>query len=499
MTERSDPQAEEAPLDATAEGSGKDAGSRGPPLPLEPLPPVEARILVEGSPDGCRVAIFEDGSLVEYIPSSDEGSRTLVGNVYLGRVSKLAPGVEAAFVNLGLEADGFLPEVEWPPERIKAGQAVVVQVQKDPIGEKGARISCRLALAGRHLVYLPGGDRVRISRRIPVGDERERLTRVGEAIMPEGGGMILRTAAVGQDEASLREDIDGLVLLDKQIRAKARALQAPNILFREPGPAARVVRDHLNHDVVEVVVDSPELASEVRSASFSVPAELLGRIRSEPAPFRAARVEREVLRALNPRVPLPSGGHVVIEQTEALVSIDVNSGGSKGGPDLEATALQTNLEAARVVARQLRLRDLGGILVVDFIDLEDPKNRKQVETEFELCLRRDRGNPRIHGWTDLGLMILSRRRRRMPLHRMLTRECPSCRGRGRVETEARLIERAAASCRAHRDRSPRAKLRLRLAPSLIPAARIALADGLSEVEIKGDRELALGSFRVEES
>ncbi len=471
------------------------------PVPGRPAPPpASVRILVEGPPEDCRVAILEDGALVEYIPSQHEDRATQVGDVYLARVQKLAPGVEAAFVDLGTQVDGFLPEVEWDRDALRPGEAVVVQVQKDAIGDKGARVTCRLALAGRYLVWLPGGDRARISRRIPDGPERIRLQTVGSALV-EGasgaGGLILRTASVGRSQEELVGDVEALRLLHRQILAKAGASKAPVLLQREPGAAARVVRDHLTHEVEEVVAGSPELASEIRSAAFSAPDELLARIRVEEEPFRREGIEREVLRALGARVPLPSGGHLVIEPTEALVSIDVNSGGAKGGPDLEATALQTNLEATRVVARQLRLRDLGGILVVDFIDLGTDAARQQVQEALERCLLRDRANPRIHGWTELGLMIMSRRRRRMPLHRLLCRTCPTCRGSGRVDSPGRVAERAASSCLALLERTGVSRVKAVLAPEMIPRVRRELAHILERVELKGDRSLEPHAFKVE--
>lgn len=455
------------------------------------------RILVEGRPEDCRVAILENGSLAEYIPSHHDGDATAVGDIYLGRVTKLAPGVEAAFVDIGTDTDAFLPALEWPAGGLSPGQRLMVQVQKDPVGEKGARVSARLALAGRYLVYLPGGEKVRISKRIPAEDERSRLLAVGEEILPEKTGLILRTAAAGESKEDLARDVASMAELWGKIQAKARTLEPPRLVFQEPGPAARVVRDFLTPEVEAVVAASEALAREIRAASFLVPPELLGRVRVEEEPFVAAGVERELARALGPRVGLRSGGHLMIEPTEALVSIDVNSGSSRGGPDLEATALATNLEAVETVARQLRLRDLGGIIVIDFIDLSDPLHQKQVQDALEAAFRRDRANPKIHGWTELGLVLVSRRRRRMPLFRALTRECEGCKGLGRVDAPGRVVERAAAACKALLAKDPDRAVRLRLHPDLIPPARAELLERLEAVEIKGDRNLAPHAFAVE--
>jgi ribonuclease G len=237
--------------------------------------------------------------------------------------------------------------------------------------------------------------------------------------------------------------------------------------------------------------------TDVKSAAFSTPAELLGRVRIEASPFLHSNVERELERALHPRVYLRSGGHVVIEPTEALVSVDVNSGGSKGGADLEATALQTNLEAAEVIAQQIRLRDLGGILVIDFIDMLKDSHRDDVWRTFEGFLERDKGNPKIHGWADLGLMILSRRRRRMPLFRMLTAACVPCHGTGRVDGPGRVVERAVRACRAYLEKHPGQSVVVRTVPDLLPALRAELEDCFERIEFKGDRGLAAHHFRVD--
>lgn len=458
---------------------------------------LRTRILVEGTPQSCRIAILEKGHLVEYFPAASEGTSTCVGDVYLGRISKLAPGVEAAFVDIGFETDAFLPRSEWPPDGLNAGQTVVVQVQKDPIGGKGARITTRLALAGRYLVFLPEGGKVRISKRIQDEAERERLESLGDSLVEEADGLIMRTASVGLEREELEGDVEQLVLCHRQIRAKARVSPVPSRLFREPPPAARVVRDHLTPEVEAVVVSSQELMEELKSAAFSTPPELLGRVRVESSPFASSNVERELERALHPRVYLRSGGHVVIEPTEALVSVDVNSGGSKGGADLETTAFRTNLEAAEVIAQQIRLRDLGGILVVDFIDLIEEEHRDQVREAFEGHLLRDKGNPKVHGWADLGLMILSRRRRRMPLFRMLTTECGQCHGTGRVDGPGRVVERAARASRAYLEKNPGRRAVVRLSPDLIPRLRPELGDLYGRVEVKGDRSMGSHRFRVD--
>lgn len=482
---------------AAEESQEESGGFPYPGFPRRAPLPARLRILAEGRPEACRVAIFEDGKLVEYLPSPEEGKPTRVGDIYLGRVTKLAPGVEAAFVDIGLSTDAFLPESEWAGEDVRPGAHVLVQIQKDAIGDKGARVGCNLALAGRNLVLLPGDGRVRISRRIPPGPERERLFRMGGEVLPEGYGFILRTVSTDLTREDLQSEIEGLTLLDKQIRAKARALKPPNRVHREPGAAARVVRDHLTEEAEAVLVGNAELASEIRSAAFSAPDELLGRIRVEEGAFERAGVERELARALKPRVSLKSGGHVVIEATEALVSIDVNSGGSKGGRDLEATALATNLEACEVISRHLRLRDLGGILVIDFIDLTEEAHRNQVQEKLEICLARDRGNPRVHGWTDLGLMLLSRRRRRLPLHRMLQRPCPTCRATGRVDAPGRLIDKVASAIRVWLEKNPGKQATLLLAPDLIPRARKDLELDPRRVEIKGDKGLAEHEYRIQ--
>lgn len=458
------------------------------------------RILVEGTPESCRVAILEGKHLVEYHPAAGEGDPTLVGDVFVGRVSKLAPGVEAAFVDIGLDTDAFLPETEWPPDGLNAGQTVTVQIQKDPVGGKGARITSRLALAGRYVVYLPGGERTRMSKRIPEGPERDRLEALGAELLEPwpGDGLIVRTNAQDASDDELRADVERLTRQHRQLVAKARVSKPPVRISREPGPAARVVRDHLTDEVEAVLVATPELLEELRAASTSTPPELMGRIRLEKRPFQANHVERAIDRALHPKVYLPSGGHVVIEPTEALTSIDVNSGGSKGGPDLETTALETNLEAAAVVARQIRLRDLGGILVVDFIDLVEEEHRDRVQAFFEGALAHDKGNPKVHGWTHLGLMILSRRRRRMPLFRMLTEGCQACHSTGRVDNGSRVVDRAVRATRAYLQKNRGHKVVVKVAPALVASLRGHLEDLYERATVRGDRAQPAHRFLVEQ-
>lgn len=455
------------------------------------------RILVDGQGASCRVAILEDGQLVEFFPAESEGKASKVGNIYLGRVSKLAPGVEAAFVNIGLEIDAFLPQSDWPEDGLNPGQTLLVQIQKDPLGGKGARITSHLALAGRYLVYLPGGGKVRISKRIEDEAERERLEAVGESVVPEGDGLIMRTLSVGLEAADFAEDISALELVHRQLRAKSRALPVPSLVHREAGAVGKMVRDHLSDKVEAILVTDPELRDDIKNASFAAPAELLGRIRVDPNAFKEHGIERALERALKPKVYMKSGGHVVIQSTEALLSVDVNSGGAKGGADLEETALQTNLEASDIIARELRLRDLGGIIVIDFIDMLEPGHRDEVEERLAQALKKDRSNPRLHGWTELGLMLVSRRRRRKPLHQFLSISCEACHGKGWVDSPIRVVEKATRACRAYIRKNPGKKLMLRIHPTLIPSLRSHAADLLDRLEVKGDPSLPASRFATE--
>jgi ribonuclease G len=442
------------------------------------------------------VALVEDGVLVE-LWVERQAARALHGNIYLGRVRNILPGMQAAFVDLGMEKDGFLyvedaPGPRRPPpeeeagaspapaggrieERVREGQALLVQIVKDPIAGKGPRITAHLALPGRLLVFLPGFDHVGVSRRIGPEEERARLRLELAALrdrlaMP--GGLILRTAAAKAAAEALEGDAHELLAAWSEVE-KRRLEPAPVLVHREAGAVERAVRELLREGVDELVADSDEAFDESRRALQRLPeasAALTRHAGPEPL-FEARGLETQIARALRPRVWLKSGGHIVVHPTEALVAIDVNTGKFVGRSDFEETILRTNLEAVREIVRQIRLRDLGGLIVIDFIDMQRPESREAVRQALADELRRDRARSRVLPLSEFGLVEITRQRNGPSLDRVLLRPCPACQGTGWVRSdetvasglvrEARRLRRGAGKVRA---------IRARLAPGL--AARL---------------------------
>jgi ribonuclease G len=422
---------------------------------------VRKELLVNATPPETRVALLEDGRAVEVLHER-RSRQGLVGNVYLGRVQRVLPGMEAAFVSIGLERDAFLyVEDVLPPsidpngngeaaeanvdradrpridDLVKEGQEFVVQVTKDALAGKGPRVTANLSLPGRTLVYLPGVREIGISRRITDEEERERLRQILESL-PADGGFIARTAAQGSSSAEFAADRRYLTELADRIFRKADSSSAPAVLHRELDLALRSVRDLVTGDFEVIRVDDEETHSRLSEFLSAVAPPLGYRLElyrgAEPI-FQAYGVEAQIESALRSRVSLPSGGSIVIHQSEALVAIDINTGKYVGKEDLEETVFSTNLEAVPEVARQIRLRDLGGLLVVDFIDMLEPEHRREVFERFEAELARDRARFRMLPVSEFGLIEITRQRSRGNLEKLLTRSCPDCNGSGRVKTD----------------------------------------------------------------
>jgi ribonuclease G len=425
---------------------------------------VRRELIVNATPPETRVAILEDGRTVEVLHER-RGRQGLVGNVYLGRVHRVLPGMQAAFVSIGLERDAFLYVEDVLPrsvdfdsdvedeaageagaeradrpridDLVKEGQELVVQVSKDPLAGKGPRVTANISLPGRTLVYLAGVREMGISRRITNEDERERLRGIMETL-PGEGGLIARTAAEGTSSAELAADHRYLADLAAKITRKSETVSAPAVLHRELDLALRAVRDLVTADFAAIRVDDEETHARLAELVGQVAPSLLYRLELDRNPqplFERFGVEAEIESALQSRVPLGSGGSIVIHQTEALVAIDINTGKYVGKEDLEATVFETNLEAIPEVARQIRLRDLGGLLVVDFIDMLEPDHRREVFERFEAELAKDRARFRILPVSEFGLIEITRQRSRGNLEKLLTRSCPDCGGSGRVKTD----------------------------------------------------------------
>jgi ribonuclease G len=416
---------------------------------------MSVEILVNATPRETRAAVLENGVLQE-IYVERVSRRGLVRNLYKGRVSRVLPGMQAAFVDIGLERTAFLhaadiafmrpdetmvslPAIDDIRRLVNQGDEILVQVIKDPIGTKGARLTTFVALPSRYLVYMPRGEGIGVSARIEDEAERARLKSViGSRMRPvDGGGYIVRTAAAGVPEQALAEDMAYLDKLWHHVRQTSLQKSAGEIVHEDLPLTLRMLRDELARGVTRVLVDSPtEQERMVEFARAFIPnTGTQFELYTGPRPiFDLHGVEEEITKALERKVQLKSGGHLVIDQTESMTTIDVNTGAYVGTRNLEETIFRTNLEAAVAIARHLRLRNLGGIIIIDFIDMQDEAHRRQVLAALERALAGDRAQTHIVSLSPLGLVEMTRKRTRESLEHLLCRPCPSCDGRGFVKT-----------------------------------------------------------------
>jgi len=486
---------------------------------------LKREILINGSPKETRVAILEDDILVELLVDRPDARRT-VGDIYLGKVEAVLPGIQAAFVDIGHEKSAFLhasdlvePDEEemdeeedggrsdaddadeaadeeadgaapvagggnggggergsrrgkLPPiqDLVKRGETMLVQVTKEPIGTKGPRVTRQISLAGRFLVFMPYASKVGVSRKIESREERARLRQMLNGILPkDSGGVIVRTVGEDVTQENFTRELDSLLKLWKRITKKATFVRAPALIQRETSLTRGIIRDLFSAKVDHLAVDAKELHNEIMAYLDQVGPELKERVElyeGSQALFDKYEIENEIRDLFKRRVDLPTGGYILIEHTEALVSVDVNTGRYTGKKDPEKTILRTNMEAARELARQLRLRDIGGIIVADFIDMESRGNKDKVLHELRSYLSRDRARTRAFAVSDLGLVEMTRQRVRPSLLQSQTMACPTCSGTGRVfqpETVVRRLERSLRRAGAeNRDR----RLTVRLHPEV---------------------------------
>jgi len=440
---------------------------------------VGKRIVVNAGLIETRVAV-QEGNLLTELYVEREGRRSIVGNIYKGVVTNVLPGMQAAFVDIGLAKDAFLyagdytahrteeetdlprdaeeesadvdvgdsePEPRMHPgappieEMLSRGQEILVQVAKESLGTKGARVTSFVSIPGRSIVYMPQARHIGVSRRIRDEQERERLRGIVKGLRPPAGGFIVRTVAEGKGEEDLASDIQFLGRLWTEVQARFERAPAPSLLHEEMDLTFRVVRDLFSPQIDEFLVDDPEAYDKcVRFASSFVP-QLAARVRAwdKDAPiFEATAIEKEIEKALRRRVWLKSGGYIVIDHTEALVAIDVNTGKYVGKRDFEETVLKINLEAVGEVVRQIRLRDLGGIIIIDFIDMERADHREQVFKALLKALADDKARTNVLEISELGLVEMTRKRVRQSLQSVFCAPCPACKGSGVIKSDATL-------------------------------------------------------------
>ncbi len=405
--------------------------------------------------DECRIAKVKDSKLEEFHVESSSREITQ-GNIYKGVITRIEPSLQAVFVDYGAERHGFLQQHEIHSDYyqdsanghrslrqlVKKGQELMVQVTKDPIMKKGAMLTTFISLAGRHLVLMPGTENRGISRKIEDEKERQRLKEIVHSLqLPEGFGAIIRTAGINSTKTQITKDLRYLLRLWKNIKASVMKVETPSLLYKERSLVVRSIRDNLTPDVSEILIDDPEAYKEaldfIKIASPKQ-TKIVKLYKGDKPIFSKFQLEKQIASIFESRVTLPSGGSIVIEQTEALVSIDVNSGKATQKDSIEKTALQTNLEAAEEIARQLRLRDLGGLVVIDFIDMRDAKNNLKVEKALKEQLKSDKAKTRTGKISRFGLMELSRQRIRPSIEYGSHIQCKCCRGRGVIPSPETL-------------------------------------------------------------
>jgi len=469
-------------------------------------------------PGEVRVAVLNDGVLDD-LSIERKNHRKYLGNIYKGRIMNLEPSIQAAFVDFGGDRNGFLhasdvmPLYEDDPEDITAfqkrpagkhipiqellrqGQDVLVQVTKDGIGKKGPTLTTYLSIPGKYMVLMPSLSRVGVSKKIRDVEVRRRLkSMIRDLERPPQMGVIVRTAGAGRSQEELKRDLEYLIRLWEQLERRVKSSRAPATIYRESDLVIRTIRDNFTPDVDELIVDSEEVYERIDDFLEELMPDLRDRLMlfdGERPLFHAWRVEEQIERLFSHRVPLANGGSLIIEQTEALVSIDVNSGRYKKEDDLEDTALAMNLEAIPEICRQLRLRDLGGLIVIDMIDMREAPNRREVERTLKRELRKDRARVRVAPMSEFGLMELTRQRLRPSLKQATYTPCPVCRGSGYVKSMESMVLKTLREVRAFARLQKAGHIEVTVAPEVAGSLLNREREALVELERHFDKEIEI--------
>ncbi|GJQ63914.1 MAG: hypothetical protein SCALA702_29670 [Melioribacteraceae bacterium] len=460
-------------------------------------------IIINSSSSQTRVAITEDGKLVDFFIEHPE-KRRMVGDIYLGRVARVLPGIRAAFVDINFKHDAFLHfsdigdslediqgifdddddengdgnnqranEKKEPADeqykKLHKGQELLIQILKEPVKGKGVRVSASLSLPGRFTVLLPFDNKIGVSKKISDFKERRRLRKIARGIIPENCGLIIRTAAKDQDEKLLSADLKYLVKTWNDIQALAKKNDPPALVYEDVNTTRSVIRDFFTPDVSHIFCDSRKIYKEIKEYIQEIQPELVDKVehyRGAQSVFEAFKIEEQIKTLMGRKVPMPSGGHIVIEHTEAMTVIDVNSGKYAAKKEQELNSLKTDLEASREIVRQLRLRDIGGLIVVDFIDLEDDKNRKKIYDELKKEFKKDRAKVALLPMTDFGLMQITRQRVRENIIQTMHEVCPSCMGTGLLTKKSSMIHEIEEWIKRYKHHGKANSLKLVVHPSL---------------------------------
>ncbi|HEX3073240.1 MAG TPA: Rne/Rng family ribonuclease [Ignavibacteriales bacterium] len=491
-------------------------------------------IIINSSTSQTRVAITEESNLVDFFVEQPE-KRRMVGDIYLGRVARVLPGIKAAFIDVGMKHDGFLhfsditdrldsfkgmfdaddkgddddeaadsadtnggektdgrPVIEalekkTDPQKLRKGQDIIVQITKEPIGNKGVRLTTAISLPGRFCVLLPFDNKVGISKKISDFKERRRLRSIARSIIPKHFGLIIRTAAKDQTEESLTDDLKYLLKTWQMIEASVKSETPPSLVYQDLNTTSSVIRDLLTNDVTKVYVDSRKLFKQVKNYLHLVQPALIDKLelyKGQESIFEFFKIEEQIQTLLGRKVSLPSGGYLIIEHTEAMVVVDVNSGRYAARKDQELNSLKTDLEAAREVVRQLRLRDIGGLIVCDFIDLEDEKNRKKIYDEFKKEFRKDRAKVSLLPMTDFGIVQITRQRIRQNIMQTMNDACPYCLGTGLMTKQSNILHDIEDWLKKFRSHSNIRYLILEIHPTLAKTLQTGFMNFIMKLQLK---------------
>ena len=456
------------------------------------------RIIVNDIPEETRMALIEDGELTEFVVERSDNSQ-LVGNIYKGKIKNVLPGMQAAFVDIGREknaflyiGDMFIQNDAAADDIATAGQDILIQIGKDAVGTKGPRATTHLTLPGRYVVLMPTVDYIGISRRIHDDAERERLKELAERVKPDGMGLIVRTVAAGRSFDDLQKDIRLLVNLWNALTARTKIVHAPALLYRDVDLIIRIVRDYLTDDMEQLIIDSREAYARIEDLLQYIAPELQDRVKlytGQEDIFAHLGLEAEIEALAQRQVWLKCGGYLVFDHTEALTVIDVNTGKFVGNTSLANTVLQTNLEAAAEIARQLRLRDIGGIIIIDFIDMTTEAHKQAVLQALTEELNKDRTKSNVLGLTALGLVEMTRKKSRQSVENMLYLECPYCHGTGHIQSPQTIAIRVRRELRRVAVHAKAGNLKVQVHPMV--AEVLSLKGGVERMENRLARRIVI--------